>query len=122
VSSYDLGNGAPKADQRQVVDAGFLELVRLGELPASDPDILASLKVVDATIRRDTPSGVGFYRYWTSMLGSGDGYGDCSQPGPTTCTPSGRPWPIGNTGSGTGSGHLWPVLSWRARRAGAADR
>jgi glucoamylase len=110
-SSYDLGNGAPKADQRQVVDAGFLELVRLGELPARDPDVLASLKVVDATIRRDTPSGVGFYRYGTSMPGSWDGYGDCYQPDPTNCAPSGRPWPIDDTGSGTGSGHLWPVLS-----------
>ncbi|MBV9140979.1 MAG: glucan 1,4-alpha-glucosidase [Pseudonocardiales bacterium] len=106
-SGYNLGNGAPKADQRQVVDAGFLELVRLGELPASDPDILASLKVVDATIRRDTPNGVSFYRYGTSMPGSWDGYGDCYQPGPTTCTPSGRPWPTGDIGSG----HLWPVLS-----------
>jgi glucoamylase len=104
---YNLGNGAPNADQRQVVDAGFLELVRLGELPASDPDVLASLTVVDATIRRDTPSGVGFYRYGTSAPGSSDGYGDCYQPGPTNCAPSGRPWPTGDTGSG----HLWPVLS-----------
>jgi glucoamylase len=108
---YDLGNGAPTADQRQVIDAGFLELVRLGELPARDPDVLTSLKVVDATIRRDTPSGVGFYRYGTSMPGSWDGYGDCYQPGPTTCAPSGRPWPTGDSGSGTGSGHLWPLLS-----------
>ena len=28
--AYNVGNGAPDADQRQVVDAGFLELVRLG--------------------------------------------------------------------------------------------
>ncbi len=105
--TYNLGNGAPDADQRQVVDAGFLELVRLGELPASDPDVLASLTVVDATIRRDTPNGVGFYRYGTSTPGSSDGYGDCHQPDPTDCAPSGRPWPTGKTGSG----HLWPVLS-----------
>ena len=33
--SYDLGNGSlPGVDQRRVVDAGFLELTRLGELPA----------------------------------------------------------------------------------------
>jgi GH15 family glucan-1,4-alpha-glucosidase len=79
---YNLGNGAPNTDQRQVVDVGFLELVRLGELPVSDPDVLASLKVVDATIRRDTPSGVGFYRYGTSIPGSSDGYGDCSHSTP----------------------------------------
>ncbi|MGH3784834.1 MAG: glycoside hydrolase family 15 protein [Pseudonocardiaceae bacterium] len=106
---YNLGNGAPDADQRQVVDGGFQELVRLGALPANDPDVLASLKVVDATIRRDTPSGVGFYRYGTSTPGSSDGYGDCYQPDPTNCTPSGRPWPTSDSGSG--SGHLWPVLS-----------
>ena len=106
-SVYNLGNGAPDADQRQVVDAGFMELVRLGELPANDPDVLASLKVVDATIRRDTPSGVGFYRYGTSAPGSSDGYGDCYEPDRTDCAPSGRPWPTGDTGSG----HLWPVLS-----------
>jgi glucoamylase len=104
---YNLGNGMPDADQRQVVDAGFQELARLGELPASDPDVLASLKVVDATIRRDTPNGVGFYRYGTSTPGSSDGYGDCYQPDRANCTPSGRPWPTGDTGSG----HLWPVLS-----------
>ena len=41
--SYDLGNGSITADQRSIVDAGFLELVRLGVLPASDPDVSASL-------------------------------------------------------------------------------
>ena len=39
--------------------------------------------------------------------GSEDGYGDCFEPDPTNCSPSGRPWPTGNAGSG----HLWPVLS-----------
>ena len=28
--SYNLGNGGPTLDQRQVIDAGFLEVVRLG--------------------------------------------------------------------------------------------
>src|SRR5205823_1146743 len=67
--TYNVGNGGPDLDQRSVVDAGFLELTRLGELPASDPDVLASLPVVDATIRSDTPSGPGWHRY------TGDGYG-----------------------------------------------
>ena len=35
--TYNLGNGSITADQRSVVDAGFLELVRLGILPASIP-------------------------------------------------------------------------------------
>ena len=34
--TYDLGNGSlAQVDQRRVIDAGFLELTRLGELPAS---------------------------------------------------------------------------------------
>src|SRR4029079_17099370 len=35
--AYNVGNGGPTLDQRSVIDAGFLELVRLGELPANDP-------------------------------------------------------------------------------------
>jgi len=101
--SYGLGNGAPAADQRAVVDQGFLELTRLGILSAADPDVRASLNVVDQVIRR----GDGFYRYGTSTAGTEDGYGDCWEPDPTDCTPSGKPWPNGNAGSG----HLWPVLS-----------
>ncbi|HEY6747420.1 MAG TPA: glucodextranase DOMON-like domain-containing protein [Mycobacteriales bacterium] len=105
--TYNLGNGGPDADQRAVVDAGFQELTRLGILPANDPDVLASLPVVDATIRTETDSGTGFYRYGTSTPGTEDGYGDCWTPDPTTCEPDGKPWPTGNSGSG----HYWPVLS-----------
>jgi hypothetical protein len=46
-----------------VIDAGFLELTRLGELPASDPDVLRSLKVVDSVIGSPTSSGPGWHRY-----------------------------------------------------------
>jgi glucoamylase len=105
--SYGLGNGSITADQRSIVDAGFLELVRLGILPAGDPDIRASLAVIDNTIERQTATGPGFYRYGTSALGSEDGYGDCFEPDSTSCSPTGAPW----APTGTGSGHLWPVLS-----------
>jgi hypothetical protein len=104
---YNLGNGSISVDQRSVIDAGFLELTRLGELPAADPDVQASLGVVDSTIARQTSSGTGFYRYGTSTVGSEDGYGDCWVADPTDCSPDGKPWPAGNVGSG----HLWPVLS-----------
>src|SRR4051812_6692239 len=104
---YNLGNGSVDADQRAVVDAGFLELTRLGVLPANDPDVTASLGVVDRVIKRDTPAGPGWYRYGTSTPGSEDGYGDCYEPDPTNCAPTGAPWP----GPNTGSGHLWPVLA-----------
>jgi glucoamylase len=105
--SYGLGNGAPDADQRSVIDAGFLELTRLGILSPRDPDVLATLPVVDATIKRDTASGPGWYRYGTSAPGSEDGYGDCWAADPTGCDVDGRPW----APTGSGSGHVWPVLS-----------
>ena len=76
-----------------MIDAGFLELVRLGELPANDPDVLRTLPIVDDEIKSTTPSGPGWHRY------NGDGYGDRGS--------DGRPW----APSGQGTGHLWPVLS-----------
>src|SRR3954454_5773685 len=105
--TYGLGNGSITVDQRSVIDAGFLELVRLGILPPNDADVQRSLPIVDDVISRLTPSGTGFYRYGTNATGSEDGYGDCFVADPTNCAPDGRPWPTGNTGSG----HLWPVLS-----------
>jgi len=104
--TYDLNNGSLNdVDQRRVVDAGFLELTRLGELPADDPDILASLKVVDSVLERQTPSGPGWHRYGVQANGSTDGYGDCYEPDPTNCSPSGAP-----SYNSVGSGHLWPIL------------
>jgi len=101
--SYNVGNGGPTLDQRAVIDAGFLELVRLGELPPNDPDVVQSLPVVDATIQSTTASGPGWHRY------NGDGYGDRGS--------DGRPW----APSGQGTGHVWPALSAeRAEQALAA--
>jgi glucoamylase len=106
--SYNLGNGGPTLDQRAVLDGGFQELVRLGELPVSDPDVQASLGIWDKQIAVSTPSGTGYYRYGNSATqGSADGYGDCYQPSQTSCSTTGAPWPPTNNGTG----HLWPVLS-----------
>jgi glucoamylase len=106
--SYNLGNGGPTLDQRSVLDGGFQELVRLGELPVSDSDVQASLDIWDKMISVKTPSGVGYYRYGNdAKLGSADGYGDCYHPSQTTCPGQGVPWPTTNQGTG----HLWPVLS-----------
>ena len=105
--SYGLGNGSGTYDQRSVLDAGFLDLVRLGILPANDPDVTATLPLLDTYIEVQTPSGPGFYRYGTSDPGSQDGYGDCYQPSSSSCTTPGEPWPT----TDTGTGHLWPVLS-----------
>jgi glucan 1,4-alpha-glucosidase len=100
--SYNVGNGSVvDHDQRTVIDAGFLELVRLGELPATDPDVLNSLSVVDATIEKQTPNGPGWLRY------NDDGYGDCVVASGHDCAPDGQPWAPSNKGTG----HIWPVLS-----------
>jgi glucoamylase len=98
--SYNVGNGGPTLDQRSVIDAGFLELVRLGELSATDPDVTRSLAVVDATIEKQTPSGPGWLRY------NGDGYGDCHVES-GNCPIEGAPWAPSNKGTG----HVWPVLT-----------
>lgn len=99
--SYNLGNGGPTLDQRDVVDLGFLEYVRLGILPASDPTVAASLEVADTkTLMKQTATGPGWLRY------NGDGYGDCYQPSDSSCTTTGAPWTDGNVGTG----HPWPVL------------
>ena len=105
--TYSLGNGGPTLDQRAVLDAGFLELVRLGILPATDPDVVTSVGVIDSHIEVTTPSGPGFYRYGNDAAdGSADGYGDCYQSSQTSCTTVGAPW----APTDTGTGHLWPVL------------
>jgi glucoamylase len=91
--SYNVGNGGPTLDQREVIDAGFLELSRLGLFRDDDPDVVRSLQVVDATIRSETASGPGWHRY------NGDGYGDGND--------DGHPW----APTDKGNGHLWPVLS-----------
>ena len=116
--SYNLGNGGPSLDQRTVLDGGFQELVRLGELPVTDPDVQASLKVFDSHIAVSTPSGTGYYRYGNSAAsGSADGYGDCYQPSQTSCATPGAPW----APTGTGTGHLWPNLSGERAESDIAD-
>jgi glucoamylase len=115
---YNLGNGGPNKDQRSVLDGGFQELVRLGELPVSDSDVQASLGVIDSHIAVTTPSGTGYYRYGdNATAGSADGYGDCYQPSQTSCAVSGAPWPP----TGQGTGHLWPVLSGERAESDVAE-
>lgn len=90
----ELNNGAGFFDERAIVDAGFLELVRLGIKRADDPIIENSVKVIDEVIRVKTPNGDGFYRY------NHDGYGEMDD---------GRRWNW--DGKYTGKGRLWALLS-----------
>ena len=66
----EIANKGGTFDEREIVDAGFLELVRLGIRPARDPLIEKSLSVVDNVIKVDTPNGPVWYRY------NHDGYGE----------------------------------------------
>ena len=105
--TYNLGNGSlSNVDQRSVIDAGFLELTRLGELSPHDSDVQASLGVVDSVLESHTVSGPGWHRYGIKASGATDGYGDCYEPDPTDCSPTGEPWYT----KAVGSGHLWPLL------------
>jgi len=61
--ALEINSGGGRYDQRTIVDMGFLELVRLGVRAANDPLIVKSLQVIDANIKRSTPSGPAWYRY-----------------------------------------------------------
>ncbi|HEV2835288.1 MAG TPA: glycoside hydrolase family 15 protein, partial [Pyrinomonadaceae bacterium] len=73
------------------VDAGFLELVRLGVKPVRDEEVIESLRVVDQTIKVTTPAGEAWYRY------NDDKYGE---------TPEG-----GDFDGRNGVGRLWTLLN-----------
>jgi glucoamylase len=73
---------------RNIVDGGFLELVRYGIRRADDPVILATLKVIDSVLKTETPAGPTWHRY------NYDGYGQQSDGGPFTSSGIGRVWPL----------------------------
>jgi glucoamylase len=73
---------------RDIVDAGFLQLVRYGILAADDPLIVESLNAVDASLKADTPSGPCWHRY------NHDGYGQRPDGGPYMHWGKGRAWPL----------------------------
>jgi len=62
-AKIEINSGGGTYDQREIVDAGFLELVRLGIKSADDPLILKSIAVVDNLLKIETPPGPAWYRY-----------------------------------------------------------
>ncbi|MGH9436794.1 MAG: glycoside hydrolase family 15 protein [Terriglobia bacterium] len=83
------GPGSQRAfPAKEIVDAGFLELVRYGIRKPDDPIIIDSLKVVDAVLKVDTPFGPCWRRY------NNDGYGQHEDGGPFTWWGQGRAWPL----------------------------
>jgi glucoamylase len=87
----EINSGGSSYDEREIVDAGFLELVRLGIRPARDPLIVRSLRIVDSLIKVETPVGAGWYRY------NHDAYGE---------RPDGA-----NYDGRAGVGRLWTLLT-----------
>ncbi len=89
-----LANRAPGEQfsfpARDIVDAGFLELVRYGIRKPDDPVIVDSLRVVDAVLKVDTPFGPCWHRY------NHDGYGQGDD---------------GSSYVGWGRGRAWPLLT-----------
>ena len=71
-----------------LVSLDFLYLARLGLRRADDPRMLNTMKVADALLKVDTPSGVSYHRY------NEDGYGEHADGSPFDGTGVGRAWPL----------------------------
>jgi glucoamylase len=90
-AKIEINSGGGSYDEREIVDAGFLELVRLGIKSADDPLIVKSLAVVDRLLKLETPAGSAWYRY------NHDAYGE---------RPDGKPYD-----ARAGKGRLWTLLT-----------
>jgi glucoamylase len=74
-AKLEINSSSRVADERAILDAGFLELVRLGIRDPNDSLIRESLKLVDQLIKVETPGGSGWYRY------NHDAYGETADGG-----------------------------------------
>jgi glucoamylase len=72
----------------QMVSLDSLAFVRFGLRAPDDPRIVNTVKVVDATLKVDTPRGPAWHRY------QGDAYGEHRDGGPYDGTGVGRAWPL----------------------------
>ncbi len=84
--TFWIGNGGGRHREKDILDGGFLELVRLGVRPAQDPLIEESVLVYDQHIKVDLKGiGPGYYRY------TGDQYNYDDTSGKQT---HGMLWPL----------------------------
>ena len=90
-AKMEINSSTRVVDERKILDAGFLELVRLGIKRPDDPLIVESLKLIDQLIKVKTPAGDAWYRY------NHDAYGE---------TPDG-----GKYDGRNGIGRLWTLLT-----------
>jgi glucoamylase len=82
--------GSPPMSYEDLVSPDALALVRLGLRAANDPRIRSTVRVIDNTLRTETPTGPTWHRY------NGDGYGEHDD---------------GSAFDGTGIGRGWPLLA-----------
>jgi glucoamylase len=71
-----------------LVGMEYLHLVRLGLRDAHDPRIANTLKITEAMLKVDTPSGAAYHRY------NSDGYGEHADGSPYDGVGIGRAWPL----------------------------
>lgn len=90
-AKYEINSSSRVVDERFILDAGFLELVRLGIKDVRDPLVVESLEWIDQLIKVETPGGNAWYRYNHDAYGETENGGDYD----------GR----------TGIGRLWTLLS-----------
>jgi glucoamylase len=90
-AKIEINSSNRAVDERAILDAGFLELVRLGIKAPDDQLIVESLALIDQLIKIETPKGTAWYRY------NHDAYGER---------------PDGSDYDGrTGVGRLWTLLT-----------
>jgi glucoamylase len=90
-AKMEINSSSLVVDERRILDAGFLELVRLGVKDPRDELIVESLALIDQMIAVKTPVGQAWYRY------NHDAYGE---------TPDG-----GKYDGRNGVGRLWTLLT-----------
>ncbi|HUK22054.1 MAG TPA: glucan 1,4-alpha-glucosidase [Gemmatimonadales bacterium] len=97
IAPLDVGaavrvKNVPQADDRRLaihlVSPDALALVRFGVRAADDQRIRDTVKVIDAVLKMETPSGPVWHRY------NGDGYGEHADGAPFDGTGIGRGWPL----------------------------
>ncbi len=90
-SSVTIGDH-PLEDSERAADAvvspDALALVRFGLRAADDPRILNTIKVIDGTLKVETPFGSAWHRY------NGDAYGEYDDGSPYDGSGIGRAWPL----------------------------
>lgn len=90
ITLNNLPAGQAEILATELVSVDALALVRFGLRAADDPRILNTLRVIDAELKVETPTGPCWHRY------NHDGYGEHED---------GTPF------DGTGIGRLWPLLT-----------